>query len=1099
MADRTVLVRLRADSDQFVREMAKAGLAVAAVRDNINTTNDRTAWLSQSILALGPAAVSAGAVAVPALVGMATQAGVLGGAITGVILAFQGVGDGLKALNEYQLDPTTENLAELDAQLEKIGRHGADMVRALDQAGDTLSVLSRDARRGAFPGMIEGLDYMLTRLPEVRQIIGELSTTVGGLSSNAGQSLASDEWQDFFNYLANDGSLLLAEMSTAFGNFIDGFASMIVAFGPLTRGFSAGLLDMSQGFEQWAEGLAGTQGFQEFSTYIRDNGPKVLDTLGALTMALVDIGEAAAPVGEIMVPALKLFAEAISLIADTPLGPLLITTAAITSLYGRIGALRELVGSGTIGKALSAFGGNIKTAGAGAAAAAQGYRSFGTAAAFALYNQRTLTHTVENYSGAAARSAQKALDAKNAVREFGRAVGPAAAQVGLMAVAVSGVSEDLGLSNTAMLAMVGSLTGPWGAAMGAAAGLVLDVKDSLDDASDAQERYDAALRSDNQQQINAALQENVDLLNEMRDRANITGFGDFFDDLAHGFDAASFERRGLRGFGGESWDEAITRVEGRGDQLEKALDQAAAEAGRAERWQQAQQQIQTFATSASESFDDLTDALDDNEVSFEKWLRKLGQQAEAAARQSENITAALQLGIDPEALQRLLDEGQAGALRLDQLVQGGPEAVRKFNRIMRKFRNNLDGLDRHAQDVGARVLGALAGEGVDIQPFVDKLKTAKAAFDELPKEVRAKVRADGIPQTKRQIDDLVDELDLTEKERQALVTLRDNGIFGTIQAIRSALNDITGTYTATVRVATVGAGALPDKPLPLVPGGGAADGMTVPGRRLPYGDKMIAAVAPGEEIITNRHGEADRFRADRAAGRIPAYADGGTVGTHAATPRGPSVDRILALAAAGRFAELDRLNPTIKRLEKAIQRTTKELEKEREARRQVRDQMRQTAATVRGRLRSDLWDTETDPWSSDYAGGSYGDVMSTLREDTRAGWQFRNAVRELKQKGLHGAALREVIENGDPVAFQDLTRKQLAAFQTAYQKRQKATAAAGAISAESVYGDKFDAVVKSVNGVKAEVKGLKQTLKEEHREDRRARKNGASSAVRGKG
>ena len=61
-------------------------------------------------------------------------------------------------------------------------------------------------------------------------------------------------------------------------------------------------------------------------------------------------------------------------------------------------------------------------------------------------------------------------------------------------------------------------------------------------------------------------------------------------------------------------------------------------------------------------------------------------------------------------------------------------------------------------------------------------------------------------------------------------------------------------------------------------GHAGADGMTVPGQRYPYGDKTLIWAAPGEEVITNRHGEADRFRADRAAGRIPAYADGGAVG-----------------------------------------------------------------------------------------------------------------------------------------------------------------------------------------------------------------------------
>jgi TP901 family phage tail tape measure protein len=74
----------------------------------------------------------------------------------------------------------------------------------------------------------------------------------------------------------------------------------------------------------------------------------------------------------------------------------------------------------------------------------------------------------------------------------------------------------------------------------------------------------------------------------------------------------------------------------------------------------------------------------------------------------------------------------------------------------------------------------------------------------------------------------------------------------------------------------------------------AAAGWTVSGQRDPYGDKVLAYLAPGEEVITNRHGEADRFRADRAAGRIPAYANG--VSVSAGPPAGSAVmgDRLLA-------------------------------------------------------------------------------------------------------------------------------------------------------------------------------------------------------------
>lgn len=50
-----------------------------------------------------------------------------------------------------------------------------------------------------------------------------------------------------------------------------------------------------------------------------------------------------------------------------------------------------------------------------------------------------------------------------------------------------------------------------------------------------------------------------------------------------------------------------------------------------------------------------------------------------------------------------------------------------------------------------------------------------------------------------------------------------------------------------------------------------ADGGTVRGPRWPYGDKVLIMAAPGEEVVSNRYGQADRYRASRMA-------DGGTVG-----------------------------------------------------------------------------------------------------------------------------------------------------------------------------------------------------------------------------
>ncbi len=59
-----------------------------------------------------------------------------------------------------------------------------------------------------------------------------------------------------------------------------------------------------------------------------------------------------------------------------------------------------------------------------------------------------------------------------------------------------------------------------------------------------------------------------------------------------------------------------------------------------------------------------------------------------------------------------------------------------------------------------------------------------------------------------------------------------------------------------------------------------AAGGTIPGQRAPYGDKVLSWLAPGEEVISNRHGQADKHRPLLKAinsGQYQGHADGGTV------------------------------------------------------------------------------------------------------------------------------------------------------------------------------------------------------------------------------
>lgn len=509
MANRTVLVRLHANAASYIAAMKAAGAATKGLHDEIDKTNDRTAWLAQGILAVAPAATTMGAAAVPVITGLATQmtAAAVGAGV--MAIGFNGVGDALKALNQYQLDPSAENLEKLEQAMGKVGDEGERFVRFLDSLSPQFRQLAETSREGMFPGVIRGMKEFMDLAPELDRIVARVSTGIGQLAKDAGAGLSGEGFADFFAYLENDARPVLVQFGRTIGNFAEGLANMLVAFGPLSRDFSKGFLEMSRSFVEWSEGLTTSNGFAEFVDYVREAGPLALDFLGSLSMAFVEILEAAAPIGKLMLPALTEMFDIIGKLADTPLGPVTIGFVALTSAWGRLNAVADITGSGVLAKATSGLRTNLATA-------------------------KMLTPSIGELGTAFYRMGQDVKHqstqtrlAMTQTKAFSKSIAPVAGQVALLGVAMSGVADKAGLSSTATLALAGSMAGPWGAAAGAAIGLTMDLAaandslvDSLNSARDALENaFEGRPGTSDIQAIAAQVDEARKKYEELRDGA----------------------------------------------------------------------------------------------------------------------------------------------------------------------------------------------------------------------------------------------------------------------------------------------------------------------------------------------------------------------------------------------------------------------------------------------------------------------------------------------------------------------------------------------------------------------------------------------------
>lgn len=287
----------------------------------------------------------------------------------------------------------------------------------------------------------------------------------------------------------------------------------------------------------------------------------------------------------------------------------------------------------------------------------------------------------------------------------------------------------------------------------------------------------------------------------------------------------------------------------------------------------------------------------------------------------------------------------------------------------------------------------------------------------------------------------------------------------------------------------------------------SADGSTVPGERFPYGDKVHALVAPGEEIISNRYGQADKNRAALKAANAGArlavigYADGGTAGEDPDPGRrrrsGASPIEILRL-----IDEFGNLARALRMSEQALSRETAERDAAAERLEATTEAMESLASAATSQFSGDPFSSRSGAPRGTigaFAGGS--DPIANLLADIAYGEQRGGIQQQLVQAGLGGSsaaeqgALQSVLSSG-------ATNDQLAAILANGQaqmledliiRRQSVIDSTGGDAALLVYGREAEAnraelaaQTEELREVKQEVRALRN--EEKAREARNAQR-----------
>lgn len=296
------------------------------------------------------------------------------------------VADALTDLQQKSVEAGVEGSAAMDQLREAmlgLSPAGQDFARFLYG----LKPLLDDIRFAAQEGLLPGVQEMLQKIvdvygPRLAPVMGAIAGALGDVARLAGEVFTSPFFVEFFELMAT----LAPDFIRQFGDIglaiLRVVAGLTTAFAPLGVQLMGIFVDLANKAADWAEGLADSQGFQEFMDYIQDVGPKVSELLGNLLTIFFKLLEGLAPYADDLLDlAVGFTAWLASMDPDTLAriaGGILILVGAIQAIAGVVSILASLQGLLTI----FGVGGAVSTAGLAGAGAAAG-AGVGTGAAAA--------------------------------------------------------------------------------------------------------------------------------------------------------------------------------------------------------------------------------------------------------------------------------------------------------------------------------------------------------------------------------------------------------------------------------------------------------------------------------------------------------------------------------------------------------------------------------------------------------------------------------------------------------------------------------------------------------------------------------------------
>lgn len=284
------------------------------------------------VLAVSISSLTAAIVAfTAALAGAAGAALILAGGLVGLVMRFN------------ELDPS-EYTPEMQA-----------FADAIDAVSDAWSNFLDQIEGPGFELMAQALMIAADVLDDMAPLFNAVAEAMSGVLDSLAEWIDSPQYQEMLDFFGGFGVDMLVSFLTIGGNLLVFFGELFAAIEPFAREMMTGIEGLTASWAAWAAELDENRAFQDFMENASTYGPMVLDMLGSLLDAFMNIGEALRPFAGPMLEALIWFFDAIANI-DPSMLTLLI--GALAGLWLGLNVVAPLIGMvvGAIGAISTAVG-----------------------------------------------------------------------------------------------------------------------------------------------------------------------------------------------------------------------------------------------------------------------------------------------------------------------------------------------------------------------------------------------------------------------------------------------------------------------------------------------------------------------------------------------------------------------------------------------------------------------------------------------------------------------------------------------------------------------------------------------------------------------